>query len=91
MGEERVGVLKESNQNEPVVDPVSLVLAKEHPELRHSNSPEVGDEVETEDLGEAFVVRPGDDYAEPDGNTDIRQDDLVVLVRCEHDRGWLEV
>lgn len=48
------------------------VLAKEHLGSIDSNLPEVGNEVETEDFSKAFVVRPSDDDAEPDSNTDIR-------------------
>jgi hypothetical protein len=53
--------------------------------------PYVRHEVETEDLGEPSVIRPCDDSTNPQNNTNVGKNDLVVLMRREHDSIGFEV
>jgi len=53
--------------------------------------PEVRHEIDTEHLGEASVVRPRDDGRKPENNSNVGKDNLIELVRCEHDGSGFEV
>jgi hypothetical protein len=55
------------------------------------NSPKVRDQVESEDFGKALVVCPRYNDSQPDENSDVRQDNLPILVGCKHDSVWIEV
>lgn len=71
--EERVCVLEEGDQHEPVVDP------------------EVWESVDADHLQETTSHRPVNKSPDPEQNTNITDDDLVVLVRSKNDRRRLEV
>jgi hypothetical protein len=58
-------------------------LGESIPQIRH--------EVETENLGEASVVRPCDDSSKPKHNTNVGEDNLIILMRCEHNCRRFEV
>ena len=47
--------------------------------------PEVGCEVESEDLKETLVVDPGDDTGQPEEHANVRENDLAILFGGEHD------
>lgn len=71
--EKRVGVLQESNRDEPVVDP------------------EVGNEVHDGYFSETSVVGPDTEKTESDGESEVRSEDLVPVIRAENDGTRLEV
>ena len=71
--EERVRVLEEGDEDEPVVDP------------------EVGREVEAEDVREAEERDGVPDGDGPEEDADVGEDDLEVLVWLEDRRGGVEV
>ena len=53
--------------------------------------PQVGSEVETEDVGESKLLNGSDDCGKPEDDADVRNNDLPVLVRLEHGRSRVEV
>ena len=53
--------------------------------------PEVGDEIDTENLKEAPLVDGSTDGREPEHDSDVRDDDLTTLVGTEHHSLGVEV
>jgi hypothetical protein len=64
VGEERIGMLQECDQDEPMVDP-NKVSVSVNGDSHEVNLPQVRDEVESEDFGETFVVDPCRDACQP--------------------------
>ena len=55
------------------------------------NVPEIGNEINTEDLEEAPLRDRVPDTSHPEEDSNVRDDDLAALVRAEHDSSRVEV
>ena len=53
--------------------------------------PKIGDEIESENLCKAFVVRPCSEGSQPDQDAKIGENNLIVLMGSKQDGGRLEV
>jgi hypothetical protein len=74
-----------------VVREVGVSVLEEGDQNEPVVDPEVGDTVDAGHLQETTSHGPVDKGSDPEENTDVTDDDLVVLVRGENDRRRLEV
>jgi hypothetical protein len=83
VGKDGVGMLEERDQDQPVVDPmIQMVSRCLRMKPEKASSPNIRHQIETENLGKTFIVRPCNDGTEPEEDTDVGNDDLIILVRA---------
>ena len=90
VGEERVGVLEESDQHQPVVDPNNNQYNPGNRSYR-IEIPKIRNEVDPEDVQEAPNVDATSDAGEPEQDTNSGDEHLEAVVRHEHGRVGIEV
>ncbi len=86
-----VSVLKEGDQDKPVVNPTGESLEKLTKKGNTEHSPKVRNAIDGENLPDATVVSPGCEASKPERDTGIRPQDLQELVGFEHHRVGAEI
>jgi hypothetical protein len=85
------GSTREGEFRSAVVREEGISVLEESDQDEPVVDPEVGDEVEPEDVGETVMIDGSPNNTEPDGNANDRDDNLAVMVGCEHRRAGNEV
>lgn len=91
VGKDRVGVLKESNQDEPVVHPSFFKISSPKLKTWSLNVPKIRDKVSAENLEETKAVDRCSNCGSPNEDTNIGHDNLAIMVGREHDGGGIEI
>lgn len=84
-------MLKEGDQDDPVVDPIVGEMHQRREIRKGENSPEVRSQVNFEHLEESELNDRVAQGGGPNENTNIRDDDLHPMLRQEDHRIWVKI
>lgn len=85
MGKDRICVLKEGNQDEPVVYPRVKFELVGCVRMQIEDAPEIRDDINSENLPNTKTRSHRRNYSEPEDDTSIGPNNLPVLMGFEHD------
>ena len=83
MRKERISVLQESDEHQPVVRPVSLASTRNIIDNKF-HQPQIRNKIESEDFPKTFVIYPCRDSSKPQENANERDRHLTLVMGHKH-------